>query len=328
MPNTLSTLANTIAGAISSERFQDDLKPHAAFLSATTLNPVEPSVKKVNDVVAVPLPTLSGSWQDHQTTPLTAGDISNLPINVTLTKTPSRVVKLSSHEIQKIAQPQPLVAKSIRIALLQLLRDCSEQIGALFTTTNFNVTGNSDRSGTTGADYVTRAQLVNLYGVLDDREIPVDDTGHMFAITNPTIHALWTNDDAFTKADTIGEAYASKMRVSGSLVPINNMLPLRDSRAPKETVVGPPAGTTFTTAVFHRNATFAQFAYPEPPLSDKIDWSYANIMGIPVLIVLEYNTNHGNSGGAYNAMTMSALWNCGVGRKDHGVIDKTPIAAA
>lgn len=323
MANTITNFLNTVAATVQSTKFTQDLAPHAAFLSCTTLNPVEPTVKAVNDVVNIPMPTLSGSWVDHQSSTLTAGDIANTPIAVTLNKTHSRVVKLTSHEISRMPESPALLQRTIGIALLELLDTCSTAIGAQFTTTNFDVTGNTNRTATTGEDYITRAQLVNLWGVLAARKIPVNDTGNLFAVTHPTIYAKWTNDADFTKADTIGERYASAMRTSGNLVPINNLLPLYDSQAPTTL-----SGASYTTAVFHRNATWAQFAYPEAPLSNAMDYRYTVFNGIPVLMVLTYDTNHGATGGAFNTLTMSTLWNYGVGRKNHAVLDLTPENAS
>lgn len=323
MPNTITNYLNTIAATVASTPFTRDLAPHAAFLSCTTLNPVPPEVKRVNDVVNIPLPTLSGSWQDHQAGALTVGDIGNTPIAVTLNKTPSRVISLSAQEMSRLPEDKELLKRTVGIALLQLLDTVSSSIGGLFTVGNFDVAGNTDRSASTGADYITRAQLVNLWGVLATREIPVMDTGNLFAVTHPSIYAQWTNDADFVKADTVGDAYASAMRVSGNLVPINNLLPLYDSKAPTTL-----SGDSYTTAVFHRNATWAQFAYPEPPLSSAVDYAYTVFNGIPVLMVYTYDTNHGAAGGANNFLTMSTLWNFGVGRKNHAVLDRTPQNAA
>ena len=323
MANTITNFLNTVAATVQSTKFTQDLAPHAAFLSCTTMNPVEPTVKAVNDVVNIPLPTLSGSWVDHQSSTVTAGDIANTPIAVTLNKTPTRTIKLTSQEISRMPESPALLQRTIGIALLELLDTASSSIGALFTTTNFDVTGNTNRTADTGEDYVTRAQLVNLWGVLATRKIPVSDTGNLFAVTHPTIYAKWTNDDDFTKASSIGDAYASAMRVSGNLVPINNLLPLYDSQAPTTL-----SGASYTTAVFHRNATWAQFAYPEAPLSNAVDYRYTVFNGIPVLMVLTYDTNLGATGGAFNTLTMSTLWNYGVGRKNHAVLDLTPEDAA
>jgi hypothetical protein len=324
MAITTTNYANTIGGRLNSTTFTQALRPHAAYLSATTLNPVEPSVKAVNDVVRIPLPTLSGSWQDHVSTSLTVGDVSNGPINVTLDKVFSRVVTASSQELQRLPDSPGLLDRVFEIAFLQLAETISNNIGALFTVGNFDTAGNSDRSADTGADYVTRAQLVNLWGVLAARKIPVSDTGNLFAITHPSIYSQWSNDNDFVQAAMIGDAYASQMRVSGNLVPINNMLPLYDTGCPTTTST---THTSYTTAVFHRNATWAQFAYPEPPMDKGTDYSYAEIMGIPILIVLKYDTNVGASGGAFNQIVMSTLCNYGIGRKDHAALDRTPFAA-
>lgn len=327
MAITTTNYANTIAGRLNSTTFTQALRPHAAFLSATTLNPVEPTVKAVNDVVRIPLPTLSGTWQDHISTALTVGDVGNTPISVTLDKVFSRVVTASSQELQRLPDSPGLLDRTFEIAFLQLAETISNNIGALFTVGNFDTAGNSDRSATTGADYITRSQLINLWGVLAARKIPVTDTGNLFAITHPSIYSQWSNDNEFVQASTVGDAYASQMRVTGNLVPFNNILPLYDIGSP--TTLGGSGGThlSYTTSVFHRNATWAQFAYPEPPLDKGTDFSYAEIMGIPILIVIKYDTNVGATGGATNQIVMSTLSNYGVGRKDHAALDRTPFQA-
>lgn len=323
MANTITNYLNTIAATVKSTQFTRDLAPHAAFLSATTLNPVEPTVKRVNDVVNIPLPTLSGGWVDHQSSTLSAGNISSDKIAVTLNKTPSRVVELTSQEMSRMPESPELLRRTIGIALLELLDLASSSIGALFTTANFDVAGNSNRSTSTGEDYVSRSILTNLWGTLADRKIPVNDTGNLFAIAHPSIYAKWTNDADFVKADTVGERYVSDMRTTGNLVPVNNLLLTYDSEVPTTL-----SGASYTTPVFHRNATWAQFAYPEAPLASSVDYAYTLFMGIPVLMVYTYDTNHGATGGAKNVLTMSTLWNYGVGRKNHAVLDLTPENAA
>jgi len=319
VPNTITNLVNTVAARLGTE-ITDQLRPHAAFLSAITMNPVEPEVKSINDIVKLNIIGVDGSVQDHQTTALTTGNILPVPTSIQLNKTPSRVVDLTSIEISRLPDSPGLLDETLKTVMIDFIRYFNTSISALFTVGNFDTAGNSDRSATTGADSVSRAQVTNLWTQLATREIPVTELGNVFLIAHPFIYGQWLDDADFTKATSIGDAYASRMRTNGELMPINGMLPLYDSAAPTT------GSLSYTTAAFHRRAVVAQFAYPPKPMGN-VEWQYTNVMGIPLLIVTEYNTNHGASGGAKNTITISGLWDRMVFRKDHCVLDRTPTTA-
>lgn len=323
MANTLTTLLNTVAARLNTE-ITAQLRPHAAYLSAITMNPVEPEVKSLNDVVKLNLFALSGSVEDHVSTALTAGNITTTPTTIQLNKNPSRTVDLTSMELSRLPDSPGLLDEVMKIVMLDFISYFNSSIAALFTVGNFDTTGNSDRSADTGADSVSYAQVTNLWTQLATRKIPVNDNGNVFLITHPSIYGQWLKDDDFTKASTIGDEYASQMRSQGNLFPINGMLPLYDSQAPTTTS---SSNTSYTTAAFHRRAVVAQFAYPPAPL-DNTEYRYTNVMGIPLLIVPKYDTNTGASGGAKNSITISALWDRAIHRKDHCVLDRTPFAAS
>lgn len=322
MPNTFTTLLNTVAARLNTE-ITAQLQPHAAFLSAITMNPVEPSIKSVNDIVKLNIFAISGSVTDHITGSLTTGEISTTPTSIQLNKVPSRTIDLTSIELSRLPDNPGLLDEALKVVMIDFIRYFNTSIAGLFTVANFDVTGNSDRSATTGADSVSYAQVTNLWTQLATREIPVTDTGNVFLIAHPSIYGQWLRDDEFTKASTIGDAYASRMRSQGGLFPINGMLPLYDSAAPITTSA---PNTSYTTAAFHRRAVVAQFAYPPTPMGN-VEYRYTNVMGIPLLLVTEYDTNTANSGGAKNKLTISGLWDRMVFRKDHCVLDRTPFAA-
>lgn len=323
MPNTFTTLLNTVAARLNTE-ITAQLQPHAAFLSAITMNPVEPTIKAVNDIVKLNIFAVSGSVQDHITTSLTTGNISTTPTSIQLNKVPSRTIDLTSIELSRLPDNPGMLDETLKVVMIDFIRYFNTSISSLFTVGNFDTAGNSDRSAETGGDEVSYAQITNLWTQLVNREIPVTDTGNVFVIAHPTIYGKWLQSEDFTKASTIGDAYASQMRSSGGLFPINGMLPLYDSAAPTTTS---GQNLSYTTAAFHRRAVVAQFAYPPTPMGN-VEYRYTNVMGIPLLLVTEYDTNTGASGGAFNKMTISGLWDRMVFRKDHCVLDRTPFAAA
>lgn len=324
MANTFTTLLNTVAARLNTE-ITSQLQPHAAFLSAITMNPVEPEIKAVNDIVKLNIFAVSGAVTDHITGALTTGDISTTPTTIQLNKVPSRTVDLTQIDLSRLPDSPGMLDEALKVVMIDFIRYFNTSIANLFNVTNFDTTGNSDRSATTGADAVSYAQVTNLWTQLVNREIPVTDRGNVFLIAHPEIYGQWLADDNFTKATSIGDVFASTMRSNGSLMPINGMLPLYDSVTP---ITTSSTNKSYTTAAFHRRSVVAQFAYPPRPLSNAVDYRYTSVMGIPLLLVTEYNTNLANSGGAKNTLTISSLWDRMVFRKDHCVLDRTPFAAA
>lgn len=322
MPNTFTNLLNTVAARLNTE-VTAQLQPHAAFLSAITMNPVEPEIKAVNDIVKLNVFAVSQNVTDHITGALTTGEISTTPTSIQLNKVPSKTIDLTSIELSRLPDNPGMLDEALRVVMIDFIRYFNTSIAGLFTVGNFDTAGNSDRSATTGADAVSYAQITNLWTVLTQREIPMTDTGNVFVVTHPVIYGGWLGNEDFTKATSIGDQYASTMRSSGGLMPINGMLPLFDSAAPTTTS---GQNLSYTTAAFHRRAVVAQFAYPPTPMGN-VEYRYTNVMGIPLLIVTEYDTNTANAGGAKNRMTFSALWDRMVFRKDHCVLDRTPFAA-
>jgi hypothetical protein len=321
MPNDLSNLMNTVA-----YRFTDltaYLKPHAAFLSAVTINPVPPEFKQVNDVVKLNQLAVDGDVVDHQSSTITTANLSTTPTNIQLTKTPTKTFKIGTYEASRLADSPGLLDESFSIVITQFLEHINGILAGLFTTTNFNTTGNIPGTGTGAtADALSHADATALWSTLATRKIPVTDTGNVFLITHPYIYGKMLDDADYTKATSIGDQYASQMRTTGSLMPINGMYPIFDSQAPTS---GSGASIAYTSAAFHRRAVVAQFATPEPPMNG-LAYRYANVFGIPLLIVPNYDTNLGSTGGAFNSFTVSALWNAIVFRKDHCVLHTTPGA--
>lgn len=321
MPNDLTNLMNTVA-----YRFTDltaYLKPHAAFLSAITINPVPPEFKSVNDVVKLNQLNIDGSVVDHQSSTISTVNLTTTPTSIQLTKTPTKTFKIGTYEASRLADSPGLLDESFSIVITQFLEHINGIIAGLFTTTNFNVTGNIAGTGTgDAADVLTHSDATKLWSVLASRKIPVTDTGNMFLVTHPYIYGKMLDDADYTKATSIGNEYASQMRTTGSLMPVNNMLPVFDSQAP---TTGSGATISYTSAAFHRRAVIAQFATPEPPMNG-LAYRYANVFGIPILIVPNYDTNLGNTGGAFNSFTLSALWNAIPFRTDHCVLHTTPGA--
>lgn len=323
MANDLSTLMNTVAARLGTE-ITALLQPQAAFLSAISLNPIPEETKAVNDIVKLNIVDTDGSVVDHVASALTVANIDRTPTTIQLTKMPSRQIDLTSYEISRLPDSPGLLDEVLKAEAIKFIKYFNADLASLFTVGNFDTAGNSDRSATTGADAVSYAQATALWSTLAGRNIPVEDTGNVFLVTHPVIYGGWLASDDFTKSAAIGDAYASKMRSTGELFPINGMLPVWDSQAPITTNSG---NTSYTTAAFHRRAVVAQFAKPPAPLSTNVTHAYSRIMGIPVLMVYEYNTNGANAGGAKNTLTISTLWNRTIFRKDHCVLDRTPFAA-
>jgi len=299
----------------------DVLKPHAAFLSAITINPVETEFKRVNDVVKLNIVGVDGSVVDHQQSTISTSNVSTTPTNIQLTKTPTKTFQIGTYEASRLADSPALLDESFKVIMTQFLEHINGVVAGLFTTANFDVSGNIIKTGTgDAADTLSHTEATQLWDVLATRKIPVTDSGNLFLVTHPKIYGKMLDDADFTKATSIGDAFASQMRTTGALMPVNGLLPLFDSQAP---VSGTSPNLSYTSAAFHRRAVIAQFAPPEPPMNG-LAYSYANMFGIPLLIVPNYDTNLGATGGAFNSFTVSTLWNAVVFRKDHAVLHVTP----
>lgn len=313
---------NTVAARLGTE-ITALLRPQAAFLSAITWNPIPLEQKALNDVVKLNIVDTDGSVADHVASSLTTGNIDRTPTTIQLTKMPSRTVDITSYEISRLPDSPGLLDEVLKAEALKFIKYFNADIAGLFTVGNFDTSGNSDRSATTGSDAVSYAQATALWTTLASRSIPVDEAGNVFMITHPQIYGGWLQDADFTKSSSIGDEYASQMRTKGQLFPINGMLPVWDTQAPITTNSG---NTSYTTCAFHRRAVVAQFAKPPAPLDNTV-YKYTEVMGIPMMIVFKYDTNTANSGGAKNSLTISTLWNRVIFRKDHAVLDRTPFAA-
>lgn len=319
MANTITNLVNTVAYRFT--ELTDNLKPHAAFLSAITINPVEPGFKSKNDVVKLNIVNMDGAVVDHQISSITTSNVSTTPTTIQLTKTPTKTFELSTYDAQRLFDSPGVLDQSFKVLMIQFMEHFNSTIAALFNTTNFPSPIVGSGSGAT-ADALSHADATLMWSTLATRKIPVTDTGNVFLITHPYIYGKMLDDADYTKATSIGDQYASQMRTSGSLMPINGMLPMFDSQAP---TTGSGATISYISAAFHRRAVVAQFATPEPPMDGRA-YSYANVFGIPLLIVPKYDENLSGTGGASNKFTVSALWNCLVHRADHGVLHTTPGA--
>ena len=322
MPNDFSAFMNTVAARFSG--LTDYLQPHAAFLSATTMNPIPSDYKEVNDIVKLNIGNVAGSVVDHNTTSITVADASTTATNIQLTKIPTKTFQIGTYEASRLSDSPGLLDETFKIVMTQMIEYLNAQIAGLFTVGNFAVTtGGSNIVGTgTGAtaDAVSHADVSAMWGTLTARKVPVTDRGNTFIIAHPLIYAKWLDDADFTKATSIGDEYASQMRTNGNLFPLNGVLPLFDSQAP---TTGTSPNLSYVTAMFHRRATITQFAIPQPP-ADGRAYRYTNVMGIPFLIVPEYNTNLAGTGGASNRFTVSTLYNTIKFRDDHCVLHSTP----
>ena len=319
MANDFSTFMNTVAA-----RFSDMtayLQPHAAFLSATTMNPIPQEFKQFNDIVKLNIGAVGGSVVNHATTAVTTADVTTSATNIQLNNIPTKTFKIGTYEASRLADSPGLLDETFKIVMTQMIEYLNGQIASLFTTANFNTAGNIAGTGTgAAADVVSHADVSAMWGTLTARKVPVTDRGNTFIVTHPYIYAKWLDDADFTKATSIGDEYASQMRTNGNLFPLNGVLPLFDSQA---IVTGTSPNLGYTTAMFHRRATITQFAIPQPP-ADGRAFRYTNVMGIPFLIVPFYDTNLGSTGGASNQFTISTLYNTIPFRVDHGVIHTTP----
>lgn len=321
MPNDFSSFMNTVAARFS--ELTDNLKPHAAFLSASYINPTPEQPLPPNETVKLNLVDVDGSVVNHISNSTSTANVNTTGTSIQLNDMPTKTFRVTSYEAARVADNPALLDESIKVVMTQMLEYINGKLSALFTTTNFNTAGNITGTGTgAAADAVTLADITSMWSTLAARKIPITDVGNCFIVTHPLIYGKWLESTDFTKATSIGDEYASNIRTNGNLFPLFNFLPLFDYQAP---VSGTSPNFAYTSAMFHRRATVCQFAFPEKPM-DGTMYRYTSFAGIPILLTAQYNENHGSSGGPYNQLTVRTLAGYQVFRKDHCVLHTTPGA--
>jgi hypothetical protein len=329
MSNTLTTFMNTVANRFT-ESVSFTLKPHAAFLSAITINPT-PETMPPNKKVVVNLLSLSGGGVNALTDAPAYRDVTTTGTELELNDYYSLPFQFSEVEMMQMISYPDLFDKTLQEIAMDVLSYANAKAAAKFVIANYDTAGNTSRQvvNTAGAD-VTLNELGALRTVLSTRKVPINDRGNLFIITHPIIYGKWVTSDDFAKASSLGDVWASTLRDNGELRPQFNFLPLED---PQVTVSGTSPNFTYSTAMFHRSAQIMVTA----PLPKPVDGTQSfNIMVptgtpggfIPVRITAQHKQGIGATGGSSTSFLAEAFMGFHVHRKPMCAIHRTILAAS
>jgi len=320
MANSLSSAMNIIAARMNA--LSDNLRPHAAYLSAVHINPTPEQPISPNDTVKVNVIDVEGSVVDALTAAPSVQDVNLTATELRCNKLATKVFKISNHELLRLADSPMVLDKAFEYVALEIVEKVNSDLSALFTTTTFDTSGNTTRTATpTAGAEITADELGTLRTVLSSRKIPINARGDLFIIAPPTIYGKWLNDDDFAKASSVGDEWASALRSNGSLQPIWNFLPLEDPQSP---VAGTTPDFTYQTAMFHRNAAIVvNGQLNQPP--DGTAASFTSMFGLPMRITAQHQMNIGATGGSYTAFMVECCYGVYAHRKNHCAIHTTVL---
>ena len=319
---------NTVANRFT-ESVSFTLKPHAAFLSAITINPT-PETMPPNRKVVVNLLSLSGGGVNALTDAPEYRNVVTAGTELELNDYYSLPFQFTEVEMMQIISYPDLFDKTLQEIAMDVLSYANNRAAAKFTTTNYNTAGNTTRTATpTDGAEVTLNEIGALRTTLSTRKVPINDRGNLFIITHPIIYGKWVTSDDFAKASSLGDVWASTLRDNGELRPQFNFLPLEDPQAP---VAGTTPEFTYTTAMFHRSAQIMVTA----PLPKPVDGTQSfNIMVptgtpggfIPVRITAQHKQGIGATGGSSTSFLAEAYMGFHVHRKPMCAIHETVLDA-
>lgn len=326
-------MANDLASFMTymSDRFTEKLsfalRPQAAFLSAIYINPTSETLPP-NRKVTVNLASIDGDGVDALTSAPAIRNVDTTGTELELTKLWSLPFSFSEVDMARAWDSPALMDNTLEQVAIKALTYANAQVSALFTTTNYDTSGNTTRTATpTAGAEMTLEEIGALRTVLATRNVPLNDRGNLFIITHPTIYGKWQTDSKFGYASTVGDEFASRLRYNGSIPPIFNFLPLEDAQAP---VSGTTPDFTYTTAVFHRaSAIMVSAVLPRP---GGIPTSYLTIpLGnepgqvLQIRVTADFNQNIGATGGSKTVFLAEAFMGFHVHRKNLCVLHSTVL---
>lgn len=322
MANDFATYMNTVAARFT--ELSAHLQPHAAYLSAVYMNPVPEDPMPPNATVKINLVDVAGDVVNAITTAPGTKDVTTTATELSLDDMPTKSFTVSSYESARVADNPALIDMAISKVMIQMIEYLNAKVAAKFVIGTFNTAGNTSSSVTnTNPAKVTFAEFVTLRKVLSARKIPLAERQNLFVIGHSEIYHQWLQDDNFIKVAAISDRKAGELRDSGVIQPQYGFQFLED---PQSVVSGTSPNFTYSTAAFHRNACVFAAAPLEPP-AGSVNFRYANVMGIPVLLTFSYDENLGATGGPFNRITVRTLCNVKEHRKDHCVIHRSILTA-
>jgi len=276
--NSTTNLFQTVVAAASAA--SESLKLANAFVDAIYWD-YQPVVATPYTTLNVIVPTVNeGAVVDIQTGPIQPVDYSYNPESITLNKNFSVSFVVKSWD--QIRTPVDLQRIFLQPNMEALLRKINRTIVGLFNSTNFPNYSLFTGGSSTAADF-TRTDISTAWNNLVTVGVPLEDTGNVFLLINPTSYAALLSDQNFIYQYIAGEdaAISTQQRarlkaIFGAEVRYDPMLvPFNSGHQP--------------AILMHRYAVAAVTANP-PPGGSNVEETIVMLKGsIPVQIQMAYS---------------------------------------
>jgi hypothetical protein len=197
MPNPTAGLFQTLVAATSAA--SSHLRFRNAFVDAIFWD-YQPIAASPYTTLNVTIPSVSeGDVVDAQGGPYQPTDTAHSSVPITLDKdfTSSFIIR----NWDEVRTPENLREKYIQPRLEGMLRKVNRTLAQLVTTGNFNT--HTLISGA-GADVFARADLTGAWRNLASVGVPVEDSGNLSFVTNPTAYANMLADSNFVQESIVG----------------------------------------------------------------------------------------------------------------------------
>lgn len=310
MANDLTPFFNNMAGAF--QEANRVLKPQAAFLTGDNGMPIiynevrsEPMARYKK--VTLQVPNTPGDAVNAITTKPTAANLSAEPTEIQLDFMPAWGFEISSLEELTVMSWSQVRAAYVDEALGKITRAGNKRIADIFTPTNFSLAGNV--SGAAGKG-VTLDDFTTMFGVLGNRDVPVEDEGNLFFVGNTKTYTGLLKDPEWREAAKVGDARATNQIRSGVLPLTYGAIPLRDNQMPNDGAQTPKDLSVY----FHRNAA-ALVTAPLPAPEATVQYSYETFGPLTILIAVRYVPDQPRHELWFHALMGVKAW-----RKTHAVI--------
>lgn len=284
MANDLTAFFNSMAGAF--QEANRVLRPQAAFLTGNNGMPIiynevrsEPMARYKK--VTLQVPNTPGDAVDAITVKPTAASLNADPTEISLDFMPAWGFELSSLEELTVMSPTQVRSAYVDEAIVKITRAANKRIADIFTPTNFSLAGNV--SGAAGKG-VTLADFTTMFGVLGNRDVPVEDEGNLYFVANTDTYTGLLKDPEWREAAKIGDARATNQIRTGVLPLTYGAMPLRDNQVAHTT--GQPPNHPYS-AYFHKYAA-ALVTAPLPAPEATVQYSYETFGPLTILIAVRY----------------------------------------
>jgi hypothetical protein len=244
----------------------------------------KPQVADLGQTLNVNVPNIvTAQVTDAGTSDIALTDVAVTSIPIVFNKHPYYGFVVRDYE--QYNTPSNLRMTFLDAAIKGISENIDGNIASLCTSANFNV--NAVITATGG--YPTVPQFLAGYSNLADQRVPVTDTANMSFVNTPHSYARILGDSGWTSNLIAGAQLAQEAHVRGDVTTSFGSTIRMDQQLNFALTTGTSPNQTYTSILMHRWA-MAVVTRPLPqPDANVVDYTYIDIKGIPVRVMLGYN---------------------------------------